>query len=515
MTISKENEWLSQTEATNSKTAIFIGEISHNKLFQESKTFPAGILLIGNHDGSDLLNISKSITILSESEDDEKLTSAIQSFIRIDQDHVPAIKISHIKDLKNANRFLGIVEITHSIIDSTLRVRKTRRETGFLRQNNILNNLNHYLKKRIPLEWKNCARGSIAVVIGAGPSLDSTLKCLKKIDNPLIVCTDSGLSSLEKIGILPQFVINIDPEKNFEQCTHQDFTPGTLILSSQSHQSWISNWNGCKRFISGRVVSEDWLSEKGVGKTPVLAESNVGLSAISFANFLGPSAIILFGMDLSCGGKGEKRYAKITGRQNIEVNASFYHKIPGNFQDTVPTPFLSDWQETSKACLNISQDRPIINLNDRGAKLEGTDILNPEDFDDIIVTLEENFSPFNKDDEIFTAKRGISLLALNQISFELARLCDNVWSKIQGVSTNNIEVFRDLFADKEIASLLGDFSFSAFQVLLSDRKIENWKIQQLDQELRILIWRLEDAIISINPSEDFMIDFLMGDKFTR
>ena len=112
-------------------------------------------------------------------------------------------------------------------------------------------------------------------------------------------------------------------------------------------------------------------------------------------------------------------------------------------------------------------------------------------------------------------KEGISLLALSQISFELASLCDNVWSKIQGASTNNIEVFRDLFADKEIASLLGDFSFYAFQVLLSDRKIENWKVQQLDQELRILIWRLEDAIISINPSEDFMIDFLMGDKFTR
>ena len=122
-------------------------------------------------------------------------------------------------------------------------------------------------------------------------------------------------------------------------------------------------------------------------------------------------------MDLSCGGEGEKRYAKITGRQNIEVNASFYHKIPGNFQDTVPTPFLSDWQETSKACLNISQDRPIINLNDRGAKLEGTDILNPENFDDIIVTLEENFSPFNSDDEIFTAKRGIKPFSLESNMF--------------------------------------------------------------------------------------------------
>ena len=67
----------------------------------------------------------------------------------------------------------------------------------------------------------------------------------------------------------------------------------------------------------------------------------------------------------------------------------------------------------------------------------------------------------------------------------------NVWSKIQGVSTNNIEVFRDLFADKEIASLLGDFSFSAFQVLLSDRKIENWKTLSLQGALAAVRARRE------------------------
>ena len=161
------------------------------------------------------------------------------------------------------------------------------------------------------------------------------------------------------------------------------------------------------------------------------------------------------------------------------MNASFYHKIPGNFQDTVPTPFLSDWQETSKACLNISQDRPIINLNDRGAKLEGTDILNPENFDDIIDTLEENFSPFNEDNEILTAKRGISLLALNQICFELARLCDNVWSKIQGVSTNNIECLGISLPTKKLLHCWETFLFLPFRFCsltekLKIGKFNNW-----------------------------------------
>ena len=513
MTISKENEWLSQTESANSKTAILIGEIELEQLIREIDFFPKGILIIGKY-SDDTSNVTDLLKLLSVNQDNESLLQEIQSFIRLDQDNIPTIKVGHIKNHKMADRFLEIIEIVKSVIDSTVRARKTRKETGFLRQKNIFNNLNYYLNERVPNEWKNYSKGSIAVVIGAGPSLDATLHLLSKLDNPLIICTDSGLSSLRESTLSPHFVINLDPEKTFDQCTDSSFTPGTLILSSQSHDSWNINWNGTVRFISGRVVTEDWLSEKGVGKTTAIAENNVGLTAISFANYLGPSAIILFGMDLSCGGNGEKRYAEVTGRQNIEVNTSFYHKIPGNYCETVPTPFFSDWQETSKKCLEISKNTLLININDRGAQLEGTNLLHPKDFVELLESFEDNFKPFAFESEIFEKKRKLNQLAKNQICYELARICDKVWTSINGNSEDVIDKIRILLGEKDTAALLGDFSFYAFQILLSENRINDEKGFQIKSELTKLIWRLEDAILEIKPSDEFVKDFLTAEIFT-
>ena len=176
-----------------------------------------------------LQNVTDLLKLLSENQDNESLLQEIQSFIRLDQDNIPTIKVGHIKNHKMADRFLEIIEIVKSVIDSTVRARKTRKETGFLRQKNIFNNLNYYLNERVPNEWKNYSKGSIAVVIGAGPSLDETLHLLSKLDNPqsFVLTVDS---SLRESTFSPHFVINLDPEKTFDQCTDSSFTPWNFNL---------------------------------------------------------------------------------------------------------------------------------------------------------------------------------------------------------------------------------------------------------------------------------------------
>ena len=162
------------------------------------------------------------------------------------------------------------------------------------------------------------------------------------------------------------------------------------------------------------MICEDWLSEKGIGKTSLMAINNSGLTALAFADFLSPSAILLVGMDLAGGGDGRIRYAKNTGRSNIEIDATIFHEIPGNYAKKVPTPFYSDWKETSDASARYSNKRSIINLNDRGALLEGSSLIHPDDFRDVKQLLCDNLSSFEKrNEEIFLQRRAIKGMGLD------------------------------------------------------------------------------------------------------
>ena len=101
-------------------------------------------------------------------------------------------------------------------------------------------------------------------------------------------------------------------------------------------------------FLEELFLKIGW-QKKGIGKSSLLAVNNAGLTALSLADFVSPGAILLVGMDLAGGGDGSIRYAKNTGRSNIEIDTNIFHEIPGNYSETVTTPFFSDWQETSDA----------------------------------------------------------------------------------------------------------------------------------------------------------------------
>ena len=64
----------------------------------------------------------------------------------------------------------------------------------------------------------------------------------------------------------------------------------------------------------GPRLTEDWLAEKGIAKTKLQAVNNAGLTALLFADFLGPSGIILIGMDLAGGGRLTDTPSALTSR---------------------------------------------------------------------------------------------------------------------------------------------------------------------------------------------------------
>ena len=83
-----------------------------------------------------------------------------------------------------------------------------------MRQLQIFSNLDGYLLHRIPEDWHGLGEKNLAVVVGAGPSLDISLPLIKEgLPSPIIIATDSSLKASAKEEIIPDFVISIDPEK--------------------------------------------------------------------------------------------------------------------------------------------------------------------------------------------------------------------------------------------------------------------------------------------------------------
>jgi hypothetical protein len=66
---------------------------------------------------------------------------------------------------------------------------------------------------------------------------------------------------------------------------------------------------------------------------------------------------------------------------------------------------------------------------------------------------------------------------------------------------------RSILANRDIASLLGDFAFSIMPILSPEKKPSSQEIKKAFSELRELLWRLEDSIVECNPEEDFLRRF--------
>ena len=504
-------EWLSESNVKGSKSLIVLGYIGLETLHSLSQKYSSGVLWICSNSNTNKLpdNIKK----IDPSCAPRALTKFISDFLSLNYQFVPSVKVSkEIYDHPEHN-YSQILDLIVSQINSAMRARKTRSENGFIRQNQVFLNFAGYLSKRLPKDWSTIGEGCLAIVVGAGPSLDITLPLIKNgLNRPIIVATDSSLTALKNADLNPDFVISIDPEKSYESCSLPGYTPGIAVLSTQSHPSWAKQWGNSCCYMSGRVVTEDWLAQRGIVKTKLLAINNAGLTALAFADFINTSAILTIGLDLAGGNHGEQRYAEITNRSHIQTISTQYHKIPGNYETTVPTPFLSDWEETSNYCQEISKRKMLINLNDRGAKLSGANLIHPDQIDELKNALCENILSYSGNNPLLLEQRKKLVgHGLSQLLSTITELCDRCWFELNKINSSDsqsmLNFLRKTLADKDFASLMGDFSFATIPIITSDQKPSVEELNNLCNELKSLLWRLEDAIVETHPSEEFLVRF--------
>ncbi len=153
---------------------------------------------------------------------------------------------------------------------------------------------------------KDSLKGFAALVLAAGPSLDEDIEEIRRIEqNVFIVAADSALRPLLGHGIVPDFVVTVDPQ--FINSFHiagplpklnGGETP-ILVADPAVHPSILRNYNGItvlssSVFSPGRLI-EDFSGSKG----HIAAGGSVATAAFDFARTTGADPIIVAGLDLS------------------------------------------------------------------------------------------------------------------------------------------------------------------------------------------------------------------------
>ncbi|MBG30622.1 MAG: hypothetical protein CMI31_11570 [Opitutae bacterium] len=511
------NIWLSENDSPGSTTAVLLGPVEETVIAEECAKHPAGVLWITLDACESPQKAPANLKHLKLTPDAGDFPGEVlQSFLGLNYEAIPSIRVSAAIDPTNAG-YLKVLDMVMHQADTTLRARRTRSANGQLRQENVFRNLAGYLRGRLPESWRGLAQGNLAIVVGAGPSLDITLPfIIKGFGDPLIIAADSALGALSKHDISPDFVVNIDPEKSIVSCGSPKNFPGIAVLSSQSHPSWLSAWGEKSCYLSGRVLTEDWLASKGLEKTSLEATNNAGLTALLLADFLEASVVMLVGMDLAGSGDKNLRYAHSTGRSHQEVQAMHYHKVPGNHDDFVSTPFLSDYSETSANCPKVTSRRMVINFNDRGAQLEGTTVIHPDNAGELRAAVAENLKPFDRSGGRLQLRTTLDSSGINQLDALLAQRCDEIWAELNPLlatdgklsALDKLQFFRALFSQHEIATLIGDYAFSVMPGILPGKEPTEIELDRWGHGLQRILWLLEEALLQTNPSEDFLGPFL-------
>lgn len=162
---------------------------------------------------------------------------------------------------------------------------------------NILHILFNYGVNKFFGKYKNTP----VIVVSAGPSLNKNIHKLKSMRNKaVIVAVDTAIKPLSFAGIIPHFIITIDPQKkNAKYFRGVDTSKSILIAESSIDREVLNSHKGELYFLES-IFPLASLFMKPLGKRgDVRMGGSVSTAAIDFATKLGSKTIIMVGLDLS------------------------------------------------------------------------------------------------------------------------------------------------------------------------------------------------------------------------
>ena len=225
-----------------------------------------------------------------------------------------------------------------------------------------------------------------ALIICAGPSLNSSLEYIKEHQNKyLIIAVGTALKPCLNAGIRPHLTIALDSDpKVYRQFMDIENTPGVLITSYTLFPGIIQMYSSNILPFNSLVTKgfAAWLKNADCEHGFINIGGTVSLSAIDCALRFGCENLFVFGLDLSFPEDGTS-HARNSMYQGQKISRGLI-KVKGNRHKTVnTTKQFANYIEIMNSYFRdvfTSFKGKIFNVNSCGAHIEKLELVRPEDF---------------------------------------------------------------------------------------------------------------------------------------
>ncbi len=176
----------------------------------------------------------------------------------------------------------------------------TLRRFGRLWVRNLARSIGHIAEARGVSELEGAFAGIPALVLAAGPSLDLVLPHVREISRrALIVCVDTALRSILRVGIEPDFLVVVDPQYwNWRHVADLE-SPGSFLVSESAAWPAVFRRRSRSLFLGGSLFPLGRAIESLSGIRGSLgAGGSVATSAWDLARLMGCPEIWMAGLDL-------------------------------------------------------------------------------------------------------------------------------------------------------------------------------------------------------------------------
>jgi len=223
--------------------------------------------------------------------------------------------------------------------------------------------------------YRDLHKNKPILVVATGPSLNKQMPLLAQYkDQFVIVAVDPAVPILKSYGIVPQFVMSIDPKKRpyWKYNELDDDTTFVIEIGCCPDVAWSNNKKylvtSCHKDVHRLITS------LGAHAPYLQTGGSVGTSAFSLACYMGGNPIVMIGMDLAwTGGKDHAEgYVSQYSREVLDARHAKGFEIEGYDGQPVRTErqllYYKTWFEQR---IRQLPDRLIVNATEGGALING------------------------------------------------------------------------------------------------------------------------------------------------
>lgn len=294
---------------------------------------------------------------------------------------------------RNIDYYNGVDEELSSFIRKRETNMNTLNRFGKTWTRNLFRNIEVFRDARDSGAWYEKFTGCPALVIAAGPSLDELLPRLLELQKRfVIICVDTALSAVTATGVVPDFIVVVDPQylntRHLDNLlTSKKLSSSVLISESSTHPAVFRSCTMPVFFFRsvfplGKLIDRNAgiISELGAG-------GSVATTAWDFARRLGCSEIYTAGLDLGYPGKRthcrtslSSMYTQLKTSRKTSVDSINFAGLTG--ADPHPEPNNSGGETMTDKRLIIykwwfegqikaGSDSRLYNLSEHGISING------------------------------------------------------------------------------------------------------------------------------------------------